>query len=69
MTTQLAILLDERGERLGTTRVPPAVSVIQHNGAYFARTDMRMRPNPRLTPLAIVFDQTEPYVRNKLEKV
>ena len=63
------ILIDERDQRLGRLMVPPACFIVQHGGAFFVRTQKRIRPIPAISTLATVFDQTEPYVRPKLDTV
>jgi hypothetical protein len=64
-----AVLIDDRDNRLGTVDVNDATFVVRHGGATFVRTDtgVKLRPSHRM--LAVVFQQTEVYVRDKLDAI
>lgn len=65
----IAVLVDERDRRIGKLVVAPACLVIQHKDATFVRTDKAVRLHHSHRALAVVFDQTEVYVREKLEAI
>lgn len=69
MALQSAILVDERDKRLGRLMVSPACHVIKYGDAFFVRTAKMVRPIPSVTAMATVFEQTEPFTRNKLEPI
>jgi hypothetical protein len=66
---RLAVLINERDVRLGAVNISDATAVIRHGGSIFVRTGktVKLRPNHRM--LALVFEQTEIYVRDKLEPI
>lgn len=67
MTTKVAVLIDERDRRLGRLQVSEACFVIQYGEATFVRTARSIKLHHTDRSFAIVFEQTEPFVRNKLE--
>jgi hypothetical protein len=64
-----AVLIDERDRRIGKLMVPESCFVIKHNDALFVRTEKAIRPNPRLNAIAVVFEETQPFIRTKLEAI
>jgi hypothetical protein len=62
-----AVLVNESDVRLGTVDVPSSCSVIRYGGGYFYRTEKTVRLRPAHTAMAVVFDQTEVYVRERLD--
>jgi hypothetical protein len=64
-----AVLVNERDVRLGTVDVGAATHVISHGGALFVRTEKAVKLRPAHTALAVVFDQTEAYVRDRLDPI
>jgi hypothetical protein len=64
-----AVLVDERDNRLGAVDVSDATLIIRHDGAFFVRTGESVRLRPSHRALAIVFEQTEIYVRERLEPI
>lgn len=66
---QTAVLIDERDRRLGTAPVSDACWIIQHNDRLFVRTAKGVRLRPASRTFAIVFEETDPFVRNRLEAI
>lgn len=66
---RVAVLVDERDNRIGKAVVSNATIIILHQDRLFVRTDKTVRPNPRVNVMAVVFEETEPFVRNQLEPV
>lgn len=66
---RLAVLIDERDRRLGKIQVPEACFVIQHGDASFVRTDKVIRLHHSHRAMAVVFEQTEIFVRERLEVI
>lgn len=66
---QRAVLVDERDRRIGTTNVSSACFVISHGDSTFVRTDKGVRLRPADRALAIIFEETEIYVRNRLDPI
>lgn len=66
---QIAVLIDERDRRLGTVPVNHACWIIQHYDRLFVRTTKGVRLRPADRAFAIVFEETEPFVRNKLGEI
>ncbi len=62
-----AVLIDERDRRLGRLMVPPTCFVIVHDGATFVRTDKGVKLHHSHRALAVVFEETTPYVRTRLD--
>lgn len=62
-----AVLIDERDRRVGKLPVTDSCFVIRHNGAFFVRTQTGVRLHHSHRALAVVFQQTEVYVRDKVE--
>lgn len=69
MTMRAAILIDHDDRRLGKLMVAPGCFVIRHAGATFVRTDKAVRIRPSMLTTAVVFEQTEVYVRERLESL
>jgi hypothetical protein len=69
MTTRTAVLIDERDRRVGKIQVPEICFVIQHNGCTFVRTQKTVRLHHSHRAFAVVFDQTEVYIRERLEAI
>lgn len=66
MAQRVALLIDERDRRLGTTMVPELTFVIRHDDAIFVRTEQGLRlPGGGI---AVVFRETDPTVREKLNR-
>lgn len=64
MAVRTAVLINDRDVRLGSVTLPDTVFVMSHGGSYFARTDKGIRlPGGGI---AVVFQETEVYVREKL---
>ena len=66
---RIAVLVDEMDRRLGNLTVVPACFVIRHGDATFVRTDKVVKLHHSHRAMAIVFEQTEVYVRNRLETI
>lgn len=64
-----AVLIDERDRRIGKLTVGEACFVIQHRDATFIRTEKAVRLHHSHRALAVVFEQTEVYVRDRLEEI
>jgi hypothetical protein len=64
-----AVLIDERDRRIGKLHVPQSCFVIQHDGATFVRTEKTIRLHHSHRAFAVVFDQCEVYVRERLETI
>lgn len=62
-----AVLIDERDRRVGKLPVADSCFVIRHQGSYFVRTDKGVRLHHSHRALAVVFEQTDVYVRDKVE--
>lgn len=63
------MLIDERNERLGTCVVTEHARIIRHDGGLFVRTDRGVRIGHKANgAIAVVFEYTEPFVREKLEQ-
>lgn len=69
MGVEIAVLINERDQRLGKLVVAPIVHVIRHQGATFVRTSKGVRLHHSHRAIAVVFEQTEVYVREKLEAI
>lgn len=69
MTMRPAVLVDEADNRIGKLMVGPACFVIRHRDAVFVRTDKAVKIHHSHRALAVVFEQTEMYVRDKLEAI
>lgn len=63
--TRTAVLVDERDRRLGKVAVPETVFVIRHGGAVFVRSERGVRLSGG--GIGVVFEETEVYVRERLE--
>jgi hypothetical protein len=66
---RLAVLIDERDRRLGKVQVPESCFVILHHTAVYIRTDKVVRLHHSHRAMAVVFEQTEVFVREKLEAI
>jgi len=66
---RVAVLVDEADRRLGKLTVAPSCFVIRHQDATFVRTDKVVRLHHSHRALAVVFEQTEVYVRARLEAI
>jgi len=66
---RIAVLVDERDRRIGKLQVPEACHVVRHAGATFVRTQRAVKLHHAHRSFAVVFEQTEVYVREKLEPV
>lgn len=66
---QTAVLIDERDRQIGTARVNEACWIIQHDDRLFVRTMKGLRLHHANRGLAVIFEETEPYVRNHLERI
>lgn len=66
---QIAVLIDERDRRIGKLTVAPCCFVIRHRDATFVRTDKAVKLHHSHRATAIVFEQTEVYVRDRLETI
>lgn len=66
-----AVLVDEVDRRIGKLQVPETCFVIQHADATFVRTEkyVRLYPRQRAGGVAVIFEQTEPFVRGRLEVI
>ena len=60
-----AVLIDERDRQLGKTMVPETTFVIKHRDSFFFRTEKGLRLSGG--GIGVVFIETEPLVREKLE--
>lgn len=69
MSVQIAVLIDEKDRRLGKLAVIPACFVIRHAGATFVRTDKGVKLHHSHRAIAVVFQQTEVFVRDRLEPI
>lgn len=65
MKTRAAILIDERDRHIGKTMVPETVFVIQHGESLFVRTEKGVRLSGG--GIGVVFIETEPFVRQRLD--
>lgn len=61
------VLVDELDRRIGTTSVPETVFVIKHGDAIFVRTARGVRMGGG--GIGVVFEQTEVYVRERLDPI
>jgi hypothetical protein len=66
---RIAVLIDEKDNRIGKLTVSESCFVIRHRDATFVRTDKAVRLHHSHRTLAIVFEQTEPFVRDRLEAI
>lgn len=66
---QIVVLVDERDRRLGKLTVAPSCFVIRHRDATFVRTDKAVKLHHSHRAMAVVFEQTEVYVRDRLEAI
>lgn len=66
---RVAVLIDERDRRLGKLQVSESCFVIRHNDAVFVRTAKAVKLHHSHRVTAVVFEQTEVYVRDRLEAV
>jgi hypothetical protein len=64
-----AVLIDETDRRIGKLMVGPACFVIRHQDATFVRTDKVVRLHHSHRAMAVIFEQTEVYVRERLESI
>lgn len=64
-----AVLIDEQDRRLGKIMVAPTCRIIRHAGATFVRTDKAVRLHHSHRALAVIFEQTEIFIRDKLEAI
>lgn len=64
-----AVLIDERDRRIGKLMVHETCFVIRHKTAIFIRTPKAVRLHHSHRSMAIVFEETEVYVRDKLEAI
>lgn len=64
-----AVLIDERDQRLGKLMVHESCFIIRHNDAIFVRTSKTIRLHHSHRAMAVVFEETEVYVRDKLEAI
>lgn len=62
-----AVLIDERDRRVGKLMVSDACFVIRHQDSFYVRTQTGVRLHHSHRALAVVFQQTEIYVRDKVE--
>lgn len=60
-----AILIDERDRRIGKTMVPETAFVIRHGNSLFVRTEKGIRLSG--CGIGVVFIETDPHVRQKLD--
>ncbi len=67
MSVRLVVLVDERDRQLGTATVGTACFVIRYQDAFFVRTEKQVRLRGRIP--ALVFEQTEPFTRSRLEPI
>lgn len=65
MAARVAVLLDERDNKIGTVTVPDTISVIRHKGAIFVRTAKGLRLSGG--GIGVAFIATEVYVRDQLQ--
>lgn len=66
---RIAVLIDEMDRRLGKLTIAPSCFVIRHGDATFVRTDKVVKLHHSHRAMAVVFEQTEVYVRNRLEGI
>lgn len=66
---RVAVLIDERERRLGKLTVGPACFVIRHGDATFVRTDKVVRLHHSHRAMAVIFEETPIYVRDRLEQI
>lgn len=64
-----AVLIDERDRRVGKTQVPESCFVIRHSNATFIRTGKAVRLRPSTNAMAVVFEQCDVYIRERLESI
>lgn len=64
MAQRVAVLLDERDRRVGSTIVPETVFIINHAGRFFVRTEKGARMSGG--GVGAIFEETEVYVRERL---
>lgn len=67
MAAQIAVLIDERDRRLGKLMVAPQCAIIRHGGSFFVRTGRGVKLHHSHRAVAAVFEETEVFVREKLE--
>ena len=66
---RIAVLIDEKDNRIGKLTVPESCFVILHKEATFYRTEKTVRLHHSHRSTAVVFEQTEPFVRDRLEAI
>jgi hypothetical protein len=66
---KVAVLIDEKDNRIGKLTVPESCFVILHKEATFYRTDKTVRLHHSHRSTAVVFEETQPFVRDRLEAI
>lgn len=66
---KVAVLIDEMDRRIGKLTIAPACFVIRHGDAIFVRTEKVVKLHHSHRAMAVVFEQTEVYVRDRLETI
>jgi hypothetical protein len=66
---RVAVLIDEKDNRIGKLTVPDACFVIRHKEATFYRTDKTVRLHHSHRSTAVAFEETQPFVRDRLEAI
>ena len=69
MSSQIAVLIDERDNRLGRLTVTSACQVICHEDRYFVRTAKGMKLHHSHRAIAVIFEETELYHRRRLDPI
>lgn len=64
-----AVLIDELDNRLGKLMVAPSCFVIVFQERTFVRTDKAVKLHHSHRATAVVFEETEPYVRARLDPI
>lgn len=66
---RIAVLVDESDTRLGKLTVAPSCFVIRYQDRTFVRTDKAVKLHHSHRATAVVFEETEPFVRTRLEPI
>lgn len=66
---QTVVLIDERDRRVGRLTVTPNCHVICHEDRYFVRTAKGVKLHHSHRAIAVIFEETEVYHRQRLDPI
>lgn len=69
MSSQIAVLIDERDQRIGRVAVTAHCHVICHEDRYFVRTSKGVKLHHSHRAIAVVFEETEIYHRKRIDPI